>query len=1631
MKLHLPKLLRNALLACISAVAGVATSTVGTATMTGAALAVALANQQAQAAGPSLGVTTGGNFFAGNYTFTFTLTEGCLSAEDTTDVLGLYWGSYTSNDYCSNGFVLNWEPGGAITLSVGDGRMNNVGANAEVAEITENTTFTAQRGATFTTILTMGETYTITNVGADGTQSVTLSGGTIESETVTYNGNMNGGNGATVMGSVGNAAYNIVTPNPNAAAWDINWGDDVLNQAPANLTAVSPVTGDNYLYNADRNKTGEVVHVNLNSTGAINNSIIYGGTASAQSNITASVWIKATSGTYTNIIGGSRSQWGDNYSCVFTGDTHILIDGATVTSLVGGNWGDKDANLVGNTYITVKSGNVTGNIAGSSVNAHLLNALHTGDTHVFIYTPLSGNGYIAGGSSVGTNYGGCATLTGNTNVTIDLSGYAGEAVTFAKNIAAGHYYTGSKANGNGDRSISGSTNLLIDAADNVTFSGRVVGGTYMSSGNGIMNAVGTVNMTIKGGTYTGPVAGGHFMDATLENMTMKADVINVNLEGGTIAGTVYGGHVDFVSQSGGHAITTEAGTINVTLDGATVGTLVGGGFTQRDNGGENAVMTQGSVNVSLLSGTVTEVYAAGEQKHNTKWTTESVTVNVGDAIVFGENALVTSGYKFHSPDNEARCDSTITGDRTLNFVGASREYTGVSFVGFNKLGVTKADTTATITAYSYEGEVSKSGAGALGLAGESTMTSLTVTEGALTLGAGARLTGDLILSDNTGLNTGDGSFTLAGALTLGTGLSITGDVAPTGVITLMSGVTGLNGVTLAGGSVAASTVFSSINGSTEISGYKLSLINGVLTLVEGEPIIPTIALTWAPEDAATNHGTWKEGSIFNDEGDKYEAGGKYDVTFGAFTNTANPEKVQIVGELAPNSVTVDGGAGTYEFYTSGAQSGIVAAAEGIHIASGTAIFRAGTLAMTEEQTALSVAGTLALDAGAMVDQDKVNIVLNNGGTLRWLAGNTEDYSLNGGLAVSAGTVSFDIGANNVQLSGAVLGATSDTTINIIGTAGQTLTPSGGVFGDAGLRLNGVNLGLVAGQYGSSISNVAGGYAESITIAAVPADQINKETILTGDNSGFSGTATIGGGATLVLGSTKALGANMALTGTGNVAFSADQSETPVTHASLNTDDVYTGTTTVRNNAILNWGEATTARSGGIILDNGSTLVLNCGVANAISDGLATAGLAKGGVTITSLTDDDGEIIPVQWNSTGKTYSGLTTISANTVVNATQPLSSGDGSNVLLADASSVLYLTPTLCDTSFAGHTVSGPGTVKLDATQVTATGSDQAKTIYSGHSLLNNIFAENSGTTLMMVGDGSILHIGPTNGFVDKVAKIVITDGTRYNVADNCNKNKLIQIAGDGASTATAGSMQASAISFTTNKNVFMNVELTDDATIYSSAGDAGLLGALDTNGHTLTKTGTGSLMIGNDGNQTATKTGTDLSGNLDIQAGSVRLILTAANGSSSWGGKVSMANGTKLHKYQGVIDFAGGLSVAGTAEYCVTQAQKTTISGVVEGASDATVNLTTGKNTAVELTNDNSFAGTWLVNGDWDLTAGHANALKNATVNLNHANAVLLVNTETANLTKLVGTQGTVSGSGKTLKICGAAENVRIGKN
>ncbi len=186
-------------------------------------IAVALLVSQPVLAVNDLGVTYGGDTYAGAFSFSFALTAGQLGDSDTSDILAFYWNNFnTSGSDYFNAFTLNYTADG-IYLSVGEGNVSNAGTEDKPV-LTEDTTFAANsaadRSASFSVALTVGERYIIKNVGADQNQTVTLcdSLGT-QLGTVSYNGNMNGCvPESRIMGSLFNSAYSNIAA--QAEIWD-------------------------------------------------------------------------------------------------------------------------------------------------------------------------------------------------------------------------------------------------------------------------------------------------------------------------------------------------------------------------------------------------------------------------------------------------------------------------------------------------------------------------------------------------------------------------------------------------------------------------------------------------------------------------------------------------------------------------------------------------------------------------------------------------------------------------------------------------------------------------------------------------------------------------------------------------------------------------------------------------------------------------------------------------------------------------------------------------------------------------------------------------------------------------------------------------------------------------------------------------------------------------------------------------------------------------------------------------------------------------------------------------------------------------------------------------------------------
>ena len=172
----------------------------------------------AHALSDDLNVPTGGNFWAGDFAFNFCI-ESLEDLNNGGELLAAY-GVYSGNAYQTNGFkVVALDEGEGFSLTIGNGSLSGV-ANAN-APITANSKYTfvdnASRYDATDVALSFGVIYTIVNDGADQSQTVSLFAGDVLVDTLSYNGNMSGGDANSTIWSVGNAAYDVAPiPEPSA-----------------------------------------------------------------------------------------------------------------------------------------------------------------------------------------------------------------------------------------------------------------------------------------------------------------------------------------------------------------------------------------------------------------------------------------------------------------------------------------------------------------------------------------------------------------------------------------------------------------------------------------------------------------------------------------------------------------------------------------------------------------------------------------------------------------------------------------------------------------------------------------------------------------------------------------------------------------------------------------------------------------------------------------------------------------------------------------------------------------------------------------------------------------------------------------------------------------------------------------------------------------------------------------------------------------------------------------------------------------------------------------------------------------------------------------------------------------------
>lgn len=561
------------------------------------------------------------------------------------------------------------------------------------------------------------------------------------------------------------------------SSWDAAWGAAGLAGAPdaaapeyqadistGGVTALVPPEGEQAPWDF-----GSYTAITLTGSGNAE-AIIVGGASATQTPLVGAVernsWLAAESGSYNLLVGGSYADnWQSGAAFNFSGDSHIMVDGATVANIIGGNYKDgRSAGFTGNSYISIASGNVTGSIVGASVVTHDTTSAFTGDTHVFVYTPLADNSgpqlhqipvnAVIGGFAWGTNTRKTQTLDGSTHVSVDLSSYTGTPAVFAKHIVGGgfngtssntHIITGDTyvnvdlgncstaedvwvvggAWGNaGTSRIVGTSHLSISGG---VFRGRVLGGTRTDTGSTVSEH-GDIVLTLTGGSFHAPVQGATYISTG--SCTMRTGNVDISLGGGVeLLSTLYGGY--HVNGNASASVDAELGDVSLTLAGATASDIIGGSYTQRNNA--ESSISQGNISLLLQSGSVSgNIYAAGQQDGSTAIQTASTTVQLGAAVQLAAGATVSGGYA------GSGSSSGVSGERTLQLADAAAyaETADVNFRDFDVVQVATGGSATLGSLASNSSALRKTGGGSLVISANSSFDSLSVEGGSLSLQGG-------------------------------------------------------------------------------------------------------------------------------------------------------------------------------------------------------------------------------------------------------------------------------------------------------------------------------------------------------------------------------------------------------------------------------------------------------------------------------------------------------------------------------------------------------------------------------------------------------------------------------------------------------------------------------------------------------------------------------------------------------------------------------------------------------------------------------------------------------------------------------------------------------------------------------
>lgn len=548
--------------------------------------------------------------------------------------------------------------------------------------------------------------------------------------------------------------------------WDSNWGSKEYSQGPKmdelDYYSYDETLSKNggfdanalALVNSAYDKGGARTLIQLTGGGGENAAVLGG---QLYTGTDAPTWVARESYIYMNpadadthyhlLVGASSGVSHAAGEGGFLGNTHLQVEDGRVDYIVGANHVTNGSlSFRGNTYISFMGGELPGSIVGgSALTGHASASGYynfEGDSSIFIYCAL-GNvaapatlpGISIGGSSRGAAFtaivggnawvhtelaqqSGAAIFRGNSEIIINLSDYGMDPDSgtplpdanreFAKALVGGNYVAASgSSTTRRDAFEEGHAWIRVTAGNDIVFSGGVAGASRVQSvtgDTGTSEFMGDTVITLAGGTYTGLVAGGFWLEnAAAERAATFTGGSSVELRSGDFRAGVAGGSyttgsAGSITHRGNSLVSVRGGSYSCDLVGGSLAESFSGELTR--TGGSQVDITGGSFGeeVLIIGGDKLD-FAAGGHASATE-SSVSLTgadVSLTGGVVAGGSYLAGSG---GSAELTGSSRVTLT-EATVG--GADAVFAGGGYLAGSGLSLTAAGSSLEITGGSVSG----------------------------------------------------------------------------------------------------------------------------------------------------------------------------------------------------------------------------------------------------------------------------------------------------------------------------------------------------------------------------------------------------------------------------------------------------------------------------------------------------------------------------------------------------------------------------------------------------------------------------------------------------------------------------------------------------------------------------------------------------------------------------------------------------------------------------------------------------------------------------------------------------------------------------------------------------------------